>query len=144
MAKPESQDAYSSKISVLDGTNYVFWKVSMEAYCMSLGVDVWSFVLVDYIVRETPPTNENDKNVYGNNEKAKSAILFGLNQYDLVKVIQCKSTKEVCYKLQNSYKGDEKVKQAKLQAIRMRFESLRMNKEENIPEYFLRLMRQKI
>lgn len=99
MAKPESQDAYSSKIPVLDGTNYVFWKVSMEAYHMSLGVDVWSFVLVDYIVRETPPTNENDKNVYGNNEKEKSAILFGLNQYDLVKVIQCKSTKEVCYKL---------------------------------------------
>lgn len=99
MAKPESQDAYSSKIPVLDGTNYVFWKVSMEAYRMSLGVDVWSFLLVDYIVRETPPTNENDKNVYGNNEKAKSAILFGLNQYDLVKVIQCKSTKEVCYKL---------------------------------------------
>ena len=99
MAKPESEDAYSSKIPVLDGTNYVFWKVSNEAYHMSLVVDVWSFVLVDYIVRETPPTNENDKNVYGNNERAKSAIIFGLNQYDLVKVIQCKSTKEICYKL---------------------------------------------
>ena len=99
MAKPESRDAYSSKILVLDGTNYVFWKVSMEAYWMSLGVDAWIFVLVDYIVPETPPKSTNDKKIYGNNEKEKSAILFGLNQYDLVKVIQCKSAKEVCYKL---------------------------------------------
>lgn len=111
---------------------------------MSPGVDAWIFVLVDYIVPETPPKNTNDKNVYGNNEKATSAILFGLNQYDLVKVIQCKSAKEVCYKLQNSYKGYEKSRQAKLQAISLRFRSLTMNKEENIPEYFLRLMRQKI
>ena len=33
----------------------------MEAYLMSLGVDVWSYVLVGIIVPDTPPTYENGK-----------------------------------------------------------------------------------
>lgn len=67
----------------------------MEAYIMSLGVDVWSFVLIDYDVLDVPPTSAHSKKVYGNNDKPKNSVLFGLSQFELVKVIQCKSTKEV-------------------------------------------------
>jgi uncharacterized lipoprotein YehR (DUF1307 family) len=37
----------------------------------------------------------------------------------------------------NSYEGDEKVKLAKIQAHRMKFESLRMIEDENIACFFL-------
>ena len=65
---------------VFYGTSYVFWKVRMEAYLMSLRVDVWTLVLVDYNVPVIPPTNAYGKKKYGNNVRAKNVILFGLSQ----------------------------------------------------------------
>jgi len=47
MYRQEIQEVYSSRIPVFDGINYDFWKVRIEAYLMSLGVDVWTSVLVD-------------------------------------------------------------------------------------------------
>lgn len=64
----------------------------METYLISLGVDVHSFILVDY---DVPPTDANGKLLYGNNVKAKNAILFGLNQFELVKVMHYKSIEKV-------------------------------------------------
>ena len=80
MSRKESQGVYSSRIPIFDGTSYVFWKVRMEAYIMSLRVDVWTLVLVDYNVLDIPPTNADGKKLYGNNAKAKNFILFGLSQ----------------------------------------------------------------
>lgn len=70
MSRKESQDAYSSKILIFDGTNYSFRKVRIKSYLMSLGVDVWSSVLVDYDLPNVPPTNANGQKLYGNNAKA--------------------------------------------------------------------------
>jgi len=66
---------------------------------------------------------------YGNNAKSNNVILFGLSQPELVKVIHCKSSKEVWVKLNQSHEGDDEVKQAKLQTFRMRFEILKMGEE---------------
>jgi len=132
----EIQDAYSSKIPVFDGTSYVFWKVRMEYYLMSLGVNVWSSILVDYDVPDVPPTNADGKNMYGNNDKYKNSILFGLIQSELIKVMHNKYDKQVSVKLNQSHEGDDKFKKAKLQTFRMRFESLKMSEEEIIAEYF--------
>ena len=52
--------------------------------------------------------------MYGNNAKAKNSILFGLSQYELIKVMHCKSVKEVWVRLNQSHEGDDKVKQAEL------------------------------
>eukprot|EP00253_Pinus_taeda_P001846 PITA_01846 len=82
----------------------------MGAYLMSLGVDVWTSVLVDYNVRDIPPTDGDGKTLYGNNVKAKNSILFGLSQSELVKVMHYKSAKEVWVKIKQSHEGDEKVK----------------------------------
>jgi len=53
--------------------------------------------------------------------------------------MQCKSAKEVWEKLNKSHEGDDKSKQSKLQTFKLRFERLRINEEEIIPEYFLRV-----
>jgi hypothetical protein len=53
--------------------------------------------------------------------------------------MHCKSTKEMWDKLQNTYEGDDKVKQEKLQTHRSQFEILKMDEEENIATYLLRV-----
>jgi hypothetical protein len=53
--------------------------------------------------------------------------------------MHCESAKELWDKLKNVYKGDTKVKNAKLQSYRIQFESLKMEKSEDIATYFLRI-----
>jgi hypothetical protein len=55
------------------------------------------------------------------------------------KVVNCESTKEIWDKLKNIYEGDAKVKGAKLQTFRVKFEQLKMKEDENIASYFLRV-----
>ena len=38
-----------------------------------------------------------------------------------------------------SYEGDEQVKRAKLQTLRIQYENLRMHNEESVANYFLRI-----
>jgi hypothetical protein len=46
-------------------------------------------------------------------------------------------TKEIWDKLQNIYGGDAKVKGAKTQTLRAKFEQLKMKEDEDIATYFL-------
>jgi len=49
------------------------------------------------------------------------------------------TAKEMWDKLISSYEGNEKVKDAKLQTYRLKFERLKMNEDETISKYFLRV-----
>ena len=42
-------------------------------------------------------------------------------------------------KLKTIYEGDQKLREAKLQIFRAKFEQLKMNEDENIASYFLRV-----
>jgi len=77
---------------------------------MSLGVYVWSSVLVEYVVPDVPLIDFDGKKVYGNNTKDKNSILFGLSQSRLVKVMHCKFAKEGWVKLNQNHEGDDEVK----------------------------------
>jgi hypothetical protein len=52
------------------------------------------------------------------------------------------STKEMWDKLISSYEGNEKVKDAKLQAYRLQFEQLKMKEDETVGNYFLQVEEQ--
>ena len=67
------------------------------------------------------------------------AILGGISEADFVKVRTCTSAKEMWDKLHTIYEGDEKVKRAKLQPHRRKFEQLCMKEEENIASYLQRV-----
>jgi hypothetical protein len=71
--------------------------------------------------------------------KATNAIVNALVDFVYVKVIHCDSTKEMWDKLQNAYEGDVKVKEAKLQTYRGKFEQFKMKEDEYIASYFLRV-----
>jgi hypothetical protein len=68
-----------------------------------------------------------------------NAILNGLAEDEFVKVMHLQTVKEMWDKLINSYEGNEKVKDAKLQTYRLKFEQLKMNEVETVIKYFLRV-----
>ena len=68
--------------------------------------------------------------------KAKDLIISGLIESVYLKVLSCKTAKEVWGKLENIYAGDSKVKEAKLQIFRTQFEQLKMREDEYIVAYF--------
>jgi hypothetical protein len=133
-----SHDGSTNKAPIFNGTNFAFWKVRMRTYLMSLGADVWEVVETGY----TKPTvflSKDEKLEFTFNAKAMNAILSGLAESEFVKVMNLQTTKEMWEKLISSYEGNEKVKDAKLQTHRLRFEQLRMNEDENISKFFLRV-----
>jgi hypothetical protein len=56
-----------------------------------------------------------------------------------MKVMHYKSAKEIWDKIVTSYEGDEQVKRAKLQTLRIKYETLRMYNDESVANYFLRV-----
>ena len=56
-----------------------------------------------------------------------NSILSGIVEAEFVKLMHLESTKDMWDKLVNSYEGNEKVKDAKLQTYILKFEQLKMN-----------------
>jgi hypothetical protein len=111
----------------------------MRVYLQAQGVDVWKAMVNIYNVPTTPLIHQSSKNIFEDNSKAMNTILSGLVETVFVKVMHCETTKEIWDKLKNIYEGDDKVKVAKLQTYRGQFENLKMEEEENIETYFLRV-----
>ncbi len=50
-----------------------------------------------------------------------------------------KAAKEIWDKIILSYKGNDQVKRAKLQTLRIQYETLKMHNDESVANYFLRI-----
>jgi len=85
------------------------------------------------------PTYPTKRRKFVQNSKAMCVILGGLTGTDFVKVMHYKLAKEIWDKLKKIYEGDEKVKKAKLETHRRRFERLTMKEEEDIAGYLERV-----
>ena len=83
--------------------------------------------------------SKDDKLEFRFNAKGMNVILNGLTEVYFVKVMHLETAKAMWDKLINSYEGNEKVKDAKLQTYRLKFEQLKMNEDETISKYFLRV-----
>ena len=114
----------SNKVPLFDGTNFSFWKVRMRTYIMSLVFYVWDVIHTGY-VNPVVLASRDDKLEFIFNAKAMTAILSGLVEAEFVKVMHLESMKEMWDKLVSSYEGNEKVKDAKLQTYRLKFEELK-------------------
>ena len=128
----------SNKVPLFDGTNFSFWKVRMRTYIMSLGANVW-------VVVETSQVNlvvlasRDDKLAFSFNAKAMKTIPSGLAEVEFVKVTHLNSAREMWDNLLNSYEGNGKVKDDKLQTYRLKFEQLKMNEDGIVSKYILRI-----
>jgi hypothetical protein len=138
MASPYSS-SYSTRPPLFNGTNFAFWKIRMNSHLMSLGMEVWKIVVDGYKIPSTLPTDEEGKKHYYNNARAMNVIQGGLAETKFVKVMQLEFAKEIWGKLVNNYEGYEKVKFTKCQSHRMKFEILRMNEDENIVGFYIKV-----
>eukprot|EP00253_Pinus_taeda_P006883 PITA_06883 len=129
----------SNRPPIFDGTNFNYWKVRVIAYLQSLGTEVWDIIETCYTFPLATPTDAAEKKKYETNAKAVNTLLGCLSQTEFVKVMQYKSAKEIWYKIVLSYEGDEQVKRAKLQTLRIQYENLRMYNDESVANYFLRV-----
>jgi hypothetical protein len=128
----------ATKPPLFDGTNVSFWKVRMRTYLMALGADVWDVVETGYI-KLVALASKDDKLEFIFNDKGMNAILNGIAEAEFVKVMHLQTAKEMWDKLISSYEGNEKSKDAKLQTFRLKFEKLKMNEDEIVGKYFLRV-----
>eukprot|EP00253_Pinus_taeda_P010413 PITA_10413 len=95
---------------IFDGTNFVYWKVRATAYLQSLGTEFWDIIDTGYTFPSATPTDLAEKKKY---EKNAKIVL--------------------------SYEGDDHVKRAKLQFLRIQYENLKMHNDESVANYFLRV-----
>jgi len=124
---------------MFNGKNYVFWKVRMKAYVESLGVDLWDVVEEEYQMTPTFIT-KYQKMEFTCNIKAMNSLLARLPKSELVKVMDCTSSKTIQDKMSCCREGEKKVKKAQIQGFRMKFESLKMHDDEDIAKYLLRVV----
>ena len=101
----------------------------MRTYIMALGADVWDVVETGY-TKPVVLASKDDKLEFSFNSKGMNAILNGFSKAEFVKVMHLQISKEMWDKLISSYEGNEKVKYAKLQTYRLKFEQLKMNDDE--------------
>jgi hypothetical protein len=123
---------------LFDGTNFSFWKIRMRTHLMSLGADVWDVVETGY-VKPVVLASKGDNMEFSFNAKEMNAILSGLAEAEFVKVMHYDSIKVTWDKMISSYEGNEKVKDAKLQTHRLKFEQLKMDENETISKYLLHI-----
>jgi hypothetical protein len=101
----------SNKALLFKGDNYALWSIRMRSYLMELGCDVLISLIKSYDVPKTSPSDTTAKKLCNDNSRVVNAILGGLENNVFVKVLHCKSEKEIWNKLQIIYEGDEKFKQ---------------------------------
>ena len=124
---------------IFDGSNFFYWKVRTKTYLQSLGTEVWDIVEGGYTFPSATPTDTAGKKQYETNAKDVNTLLGSLSQSEFVNVMQLKTAKEIWDKIILSYEGDDQVKRAKLQSLRIQYETLRMHNDESVANYFFHI-----
>ena len=92
----------------------------MRAFIEAQGIKIWQSIENGYRVPKTLPTNAGELVQHNNNSRARNHLLSAIDESVFNKVMNCPSAKEMWDKLQTTYEGDSKFKEAKLQTYRGR------------------------
>lgn len=137
-----------NKPHVLDGTNYDYWKGMMVDFLKSLGNKAWKVMIKGWkhpmITSEEGVTNlkleadRTDAEALGNS-KVLNAFLNGVDKNMFILINTCSEAKEAWEILKSSHEGTSKVCMSRLQLLTTKFENLRMNEDETMSEFHIRL-----
>lgn len=72
------EGVFSSRPAFFNGTNFIFWKVRMRAYFLTIGSKVWEIVKGVYQYPTSIPTDNAGKNKYEKNANEMNVILVSL------------------------------------------------------------------
>ena len=103
-----------SRTPLFDGRNYAFWSIRMRAFIEAQGIKIWQSIEIGYKVPKTMPTDAGEMVQYHINSRARNHLLSAIDESVFNKVMNYPSAKEMWDKLQTTYEGDNKVKEAKL------------------------------
>ena len=104
----------NNKAPLFNGEGYALWKIRMKKFMLCLGFDIWKSVVDGYTAPATPTKDIGGKKICNDNSRVVNGMLTGLTNSICVKVMHCKSAKEIWDKLEVVYEGYEKVKEFKL------------------------------
>ena len=85
----------NNKSPFFNGGGYDLWEIRVKNLLLALGFDIWKSVVDGYIAPTTPPTNTAGKKSCNDNSRAVNSILGGLTNSICVKVMHCKSAKDI-------------------------------------------------
>jgi hypothetical protein len=85
----------NNKAPLFNGGGYALWKIRMKNFMLALGFDIWQSVVDGYTAPTTPPKDVAGKKICNDNSRAVNGILGGLTNSICVKVMHCKSAKEI-------------------------------------------------
>ena len=84
--------------------------------------------------------NENEDKEASGNSKALNALFNGVDKSVFRLINNCTEAKEAWKILKTTYEGTSKVKSSRLQLLTTKFENLKMNDDETIQEYQMKIL----
>ena len=96
---------------------------------MSLGWKVLVATEKEYKIEDQAPTNPVELGQHEVNSKSINAILSGMKNSVVTKVMRCNTTKQAWDKLKIIYEGASKVKESKLHTYKRKFKSFKVKEE---------------
>jgi hypothetical protein len=108
---------------MLSESNYAAWAIKMEAYMRAQGV--WDAVGAEVSGRK--------------NQMALATIYQAIPEGTLFLLSQKKTAKSAWEALRTMHIGDQRLRDAKLQTLRLEFEGLRMKETESVDDFAVRL-----
>ncbi|XP_045084182.1 uncharacterized protein [Aegilops tauschii subsp. strangulata] len=112
---------------MLADNNYAAWAIKMEAYMRAQGV--W-----DAVVAKDHPKVSARKN-----QMALASIYQAIPEGTLFLLSQKKTAKSAWEALKTMHIGDQRLRDAKLQTLKLEFEGLRMKETESVDDFAVRL-----
>ena len=83
------------RVPIFDGEDFIFWKIRMKNYLMSIDLEVWALVEEGYDVPKTTPIEAEDRKKYWEHAKSLITLQAGVSKMVLTKVLSCTSEKQL-------------------------------------------------
>jgi hypothetical protein len=150
----DKDGGFVNRPPLLERTNYDYWKSRMSAFLKSIDSETWKSILKGW---EHPVALDKDGNKTNvlkpeeewtiaeeelslANSKALNALFNGVdkNMFRLIK--KCTVAKDAWEILKTAHEGTSKVKSSRIQLLTTKFESLMMNEDETIQDYYMNVL----
>ncbi|XP_035838960.1 uncharacterized protein LOC110901064 [Helianthus annuus] len=128
-----------TQIPKFTGQNYYHWHIQIKVLFESQ--DLWNIIDEGFKELGANPTEEATatyKDAVKKDKRALHIIFQSVNETIFERIALAKTSKEAWNILHKSYKGENRVKNIKLQSLRSDFDALRMKEGESIEDYFNR------
>ena len=130
----------STQGPILNDKKYSIWAIKMKSYLKNL--DFWEAIETKYeepSAQELAQMTNAQRNAYVENKRKDSRALWnivnGVEESIFSKISATTNAYQAWEILATTYQGVEKVKNAKLQILRKRFESLQMKDTETVDQF---------